>query len=80
MRTTLTIDDDVAAKLREETQATGMSFKHTVNDVLRRGLLAKETAAPRPFVVRSRDMGLRPGVELDDIAEVLEQLDGPLYR
>ena len=38
MRTTLTLDDDLAAALREQAQRVGVPFKHVVNDTLRRGL------------------------------------------
>jgi hypothetical protein len=37
MRTTLTLDDDVAAKLKTEAQRTGAPFREIVNEVLRRG-------------------------------------------
>ena len=40
LRTTLTLDEDVAAKLREETRRRNTSFKETVNACLRRGLEA----------------------------------------
>jgi hypothetical protein len=40
MRTTLTIDEDVAAKLKSEVQKRGLPFKQIVNETLRRGLLA----------------------------------------
>ncbi len=81
MRTTLTLDDDVAARLKEETRRTGGSFKRTVNDLLRLGLDLRSRPRPaRPFVVRARDLGARPGFDLDNVAELLEQLEGPLHR
>lgn len=43
MRTTLTLDDDLAMILRREAEATGLPFRTVVNDALRRGLVA-----PRP--------------------------------
>ena len=39
MRTTLTLDDDVAAKLRAEMRRSGMSFREVLNDAIRRGLI-----------------------------------------
>jgi plasmid stability protein len=82
MRTTLTLDDDVAAKLKTEARRTGLSFRDTVNDTLRRGLLAKRESTPAGrFCVEARDLGdLRPGINLDNVAEVLEQIEGPLHR
>jgi hypothetical protein len=77
MRTTLTLDDDVAAKIRERCRRTGQSFKQVINDLLRSGLNTSRAAAPRvPYVVRARALGVKPGINLDDIGELLEQMDG----
>ena len=82
MRTTLTLDDDVAAKLKAETKETGKSFKEVVNEYLRLGLFAKKPAPPRVrFRVETRDLGaLRAGLNLDNVGELLEQLEGPTHR
>ena len=79
MRTTLTLDDDIAAKLRELRRDTGESLKAVVNRMLRAGLNARrEQGQPKdPFHVPARDLGLRPGIRLDNVSELLEQLDGP---
>jgi hypothetical protein len=77
MRTTLTIDDDVAAKLRDELKKSGGSFKELVNDVLRTGLGARHRLQkPRKFKVRARDLGFKPGLNYDNIGELLEQIEG----
>jgi plasmid stability protein len=47
MRTTLTLDDDVAAKLRTESQRAGRSFRQIVNETLRRGLESRRATAQR---------------------------------
>jgi len=82
VRTTLTLDDDVAAKLRAEARRTGLSFKQTVNDALRRSLSASRTRpAEEPFRVKTRDLGdLRPGVSLDNVWELVEQAEGTRHR
>ncbi len=82
MRTTITLDEDVAAKLAAEARRTGRSFKETVNDALRRGLASPRPARARqPFRITARDLGnLRPGLALDSVADVLEQVEGPLHR
>lgn len=82
MRTTLTLDEDVAAKLQAEARRSGHSFKETVNETLRRGLLASPAKPPEgPFRVKTRDLGrLQPGLSLDNIASLLEQVEGPLHR
>lgn len=81
MRTTLTLDDDVARKLRAEMRKSGRSFKETANDFLRRGLnLRRENPPAKPFVIRARPLGLRPGLSLDCISTLLEQIEGPTHR
>lgn len=82
MRTTLTLDDDVAAKLKAEMRSNDKSFKNTVNDFLRLGLNAKRQRSSRKrFRVSARDLGrLQPGLSLDSVGDLLEQLEGPSYR
>ena len=81
MRTTLTLDEDVRAKLEAEMRKSGRSFKETVNEVLRIGLLSRKQARPaKPFKVRAKDLGLKPGYSLDNIGELLEQIEGPWHR
>lgn len=81
MRTTLTLDDDVAAKLKAEARRAGRPFRDIVNETLRRGLASRQAAGSRkPFKVRARDLGLKPGVSLDNVAELLEQVEGPAFR
>lgn len=65
MRTTLTLDDDVAVKLRELAHQRGLPFKEVVNSVLRRGLAAQDRRAKssRPFRVEVFRSAFRPGVD-----------------
>lgn len=76
MRTTITLDDDVAARIREEMRASGRSFKQAVNHLLRRALDVRPAAAPRRFVVEARPLGLRPGLSYDDVEGLLDLLEG----
>ena len=82
MRTTLTLDDDVATKLKAEVRRTGEPFKDVVNRCLRNGLNRRTGAPARlPFSVVARDLGgLRPGLSLDCIPELLDKVDGPTHR
>ena len=81
MRTTLTLDEDVAAKLRAEMRRSGGTFRDIVNDTLRRGLATHHaTPPPKPFRIAPRDLGLRRGISLDNIAELIEQMEGPVHR
>jgi hypothetical protein len=82
VRTTLTLDDDVAAKLKSLTRRTGRAFRDVVNDALRRGLASPQGATARAtFAVHARDLGeLKPGLTLDNIGALLEQIEGPTHR
>ena len=82
MRTTLTLDEDVAAKLQALARRSGRTFREVVNDTLRRGLARPPaTAAREPFRAAVRDLGrLKPGLSLDNIGELIEQIEGPLHR
>jgi len=82
VRTTLTLEDDVAARLRAEARRTGRPFKTLVNEALRAGLMQKRLSRPKqPFTVESHNFGgLHPGVSLDNIGELLERIEGPDYR
>lgn len=81
MRTTTTLDDDVAAKVTAEAKRTGRSFKDALNDLIRRGITAKRAEQPRErFMVQARDLGMRDGITLDNISELLEQVEGSRHR
>jgi hypothetical protein len=81
MRTTLTLDDDVAAGLAAEARRSGRSFKDVVNAGLRMALHAKQQPGRRPaFAVRARPLDPVPGVSFDNIEALLDQLEGPVRR
>jgi plasmid stability protein len=80
MRTTITLDDDVVEKLKAETLRSGRSFKETVNRVIRRGLLTGSAPREAPGLHKGRELGLRPGIDLDNIEELLDQVEGPARR
>lgn len=82
MRTTLTLDEDVAAKLKAEVRRSGRAFRDIVNDTLRRGLESRRaTSAKATFKIAARDLGqLRAGLSLDNVAELIEHIEGSLHR
>jgi hypothetical protein len=77
MRTTLTLDDDVAVQLERLRQARKSNLKELVNEALRRGL--REMNAPvrkrKEFHTRTFRMG-KPLINIDNIAEALTHLEG----
>jgi hypothetical protein len=74
VRTTLTLDSDVAEKLKAESRRSGQSFKATVNEALRRGLARKSIRKTPKFQVR--DIGFRLGAHFESTSLFLDQLDG----
>ncbi len=82
MRTTLTIEDDVAVRLERELKARKTSFKALINDVLRRGLDEMDRPAePRtPYVLCTVDLGERLVPNLDSVAEALAHGEGEAFR
>ena len=80
-RTTITLDDDVAAKLDEELRKRGGHFKDLVNELLRLGLnVRRDLASSKPFKVRPRSLGVHSGLAYDNIGELLERIEGPAHR
>jgi hypothetical protein len=82
VRTTLSLDDDVAAQLERVRRRRGGSLKDTVNAALREGLakLEQPTARTRTSYTRSVSLG-RPSVgSVDNIAEVLAVAEGDAFR
>jgi hypothetical protein len=76
VRTTLTLDDDVAAQLREEAQRQGLPFKQVVNRAIRLGLRAGDApAARKPFRTQARALGLRPGIDPTKLGQLADELE-----
>lgn len=77
MRTTVTLDPDVAAGLKEVAHERRLSFKAALNTVLRQGL--SEPAAGgrrrRKFVVEPHDGEFRPGLDLGKLNQLADQLE-----
>jgi Ribbon-helix-helix protein, copG family len=81
MRTTLTLDDDVAVQLDRLRRARNANLKDLVNEALRRGLRDMSSPAKKrqPFRTRTFRMG-KPLINLDNIAEALAHLEGEGFR
>lgn len=77
MRTTITLDEDVEKKLAAEVRRRkGATFKDIVNETLRIGLLTKQgLKAAEPFEVKARPMGVIPGLNYDNIGDLVEHLE-----
>lgn len=80
MRTTLTIDQDVASLLKKEMKRKGMKFREIVNAVLRRGLEGERIASIRRKVVtRPQRFGVKVGVDLDKLNQLCDELEAGVF-
>jgi hypothetical protein len=74
MRTTVTLDPDVASSLRELAREYGISFKEALNRTVRSGLAARRGGRV-PYRTPSRPLGLRPGVDIDKALQLAGELE-----
>lgn len=77
MRTTVTLDPDVAAKLKETARDRGISFKEALNGAVRRGFERGEARAkPKPYrLPPAQRMEARPGVNLVKALQLAGELE-----
>ena len=76
MRTTLTLDNDIADYLREQARLLERPFKQVVNETLRRGMSPGIREAPRPkYRVTPIDSEFLPGVDQMRLKDLLEEED-----
>jgi hypothetical protein len=80
VRTTLTLDEDVARLLNKEVRRNQTSFKQAVNHYLRLGLMVSKQPPRKPFVVKPMNLELPPGLSYDNAEELLDYLEGPYRR
>jgi hypothetical protein len=82
MRTTITLEDDVAASLKRLEKRRGIKFKALVNEALREGI--KCMMAPRQkrgvFRTRSVHLGSCRAANVDNVAEVIAVAEGESFR
>jgi len=73
------LEPDVTRLLKTEMRRSGASLKTVVNRYLRIGLMKSEGKQRKPFVVHPRPLGLRPGMNYDNVEDLLETLEGPQH-
>ncbi|MBX3743960.1 MAG: hypothetical protein KF833_01495 [Verrucomicrobiae bacterium] len=75
VRTTLTLDPEVADRLKQEAALGKRSFKVIVNEALRKGLgMEAPRRAPR-FRVQPHSSRLQPGVDPTRLNQLVDELD-----
>ena len=76
MRTTLTLEDELARRLRDLARRKGRSFKEVVNEALRRGMSAQEVAEPAErYRVETFRSGFRAGVDPLRLNQLVDELE-----
>jgi hypothetical protein len=82
MRTTLTLDPDVAAALERVRDARGLGLKEAVNEAMRRGLaqLDERPSPMPPFRTRAVNLGPCLLGNVDDVSEALALAEGEDHR
>jgi hypothetical protein len=78
VRTTVTLADDVAAELRRLGRERSIGVSEALNELARAGM-ARKQEPQRRFVQRTHDFG-RSSIDVTNVAETLEQLEGPDFR
>jgi hypothetical protein len=79
IRTTVTLDEDVLDRVKDECRSRGMSFKATLNDLLRTALLKPEPAK-RNLIGPATKMGQHPYLDYNDVESLIEYGEGETHR
>ena len=76
MRTTLTIEPDIAIEIDRRRRASGSSLKRVINGLLRQGLRAEaEAPAPSPYRSETFDLHFRAGIDPLKLNQLVDELD-----
>jgi hypothetical protein len=76
MRTTVTLDPDVAADLKRRARRSGRSFRDVLNEAVRAGLKVKDAPPARPYRLKPLSLGgVAPGVNLDRALRLADALE-----
>ena len=79
VRTTLTIDDDVAVRIEERRRRDGQSLKQVVNALLRQGLRDGPPPATR-YRVTPHKLGMRAGYDATRLDQLVDELTADAWR
>lgn len=79
MRTTLRIDDDLYAEVKQVAARTGRTVTAVVEEALREALSRRRArrARKRVRLPTMKGNGVQPGVNLDSWASLLDRMEGP---
>lgn len=82
MRTTLTLDDDVALGIKRiQKKRPDASFKQIVNQLMKKGLAAEGEVVRVPFKIRPlKDMKPKPGLNFDNVWALISEVEGDFHK
>lgn len=76
MRTTVTLDDDLAQILKERAHERDTPFKQVLNEAIRAGLSSGSSVRHKPYRMKpGRPLRLRPGIDLTKASQLADQLE-----
>lgn len=75
MRTTLSLEPDVAERLKRRMASEKATLKQVVNDALRRGLAVETQKTSTPFHVVAHSFGFRPGIDIYKLNQLADDLE-----
>jgi hypothetical protein len=75
MRTTLTIEPDIAQRIRRRMKQKGLSLKRVVNDALRAGMAMDDEMPPVTFSVEPHPCRFKAGIDLDKLNQLADELE-----
>jgi hypothetical protein len=80
MRTTLTLDDDLAALLKQRARELGIPFKEAANRTIGAGIgeVVATRGHPAPKTI-SHSFGFRPGIDLDKLGQLADELEAEAF-
>lgn len=80
MRTTITLEPDVAERIRQASLSGKRSQKAIINEALRRGLGVEKSNKPgKPFRVRPIRSAFRAGVDNGKLNQLVDELEAEGY-
>jgi hypothetical protein len=75
MRTTVTIDPDVALLLKEEMERSKLPFKQALNNAIRKGFVNGAYGTRAKHITRGHDFGFYPDTDLNRISRIADDLE-----
>jgi len=80
IRTTITLDEDLLERVKQESRERGDSFKETLNNLLRFALSGEKNFQRSEFKIVPTSMGVLPGLNYDDIEGLISYAEGEDHR